>query len=313
MNQKTTIYQTFDRFGRALIGSRDVDPVYPFVKSLVKKKDFEPEWFVFVYVAFYNLESAIQICEEMPTREDWDATKFRQLRTRIKKFGHERRGTCRNVDNQVIMLDAVVEAIDIIHKERMGEIHAPILDDNPSFRDFLMGLPFHGLWASYKIAELFEKSLGYSSLRIEDLGLTGRDPNSNDGPVGGLRHLYGREEMYDESFFPVWNRFGFNLAKAWGVDIGEVETCFCKFHKLVSGKYHIGHDIEEFIELSHVLDRKTYKSIMRENFDERLWEGLPGLMKPNKSKFSKEGLLLNADFGDKYPKADVFQILMETD
>lgn len=311
---KTDLHKDFDVFSRALIASRDVDPLYPFIKSLLKKKGYEPEWFVFIYVAFYNLESAINICDEMPSKDDWKPSKFRDLRNSVKKFGHERRGTCRNVDNQIRMIGGIVKFIDDVNGHVIGAIESPMLDGNEDFRNEIKSLPFHGLWAAYKIAELFEKSLGYKSLEIKDLGLDGRDFMSNDGPISGLRWLYGRDEYFDNSIEPTWNKFGENLSKAWGVDIGEVESSCCKFHKLITGKYYIGHDIHELAELQHCLGKEMYTSIMKNNFDEKLWKNHLGVMKQAKQEYQKTGkIFTNVEFASKYPSADVLKILLETE
>lgn len=272
-------YKDFDVYARALMGSNDVDPTYPVIKSIVDKEGFDPYWFAFVYVGFYNLETAIKMCREIPTHEDWHKNKklfAERRRDKVwSKFGHERRGTARNIQTQVNNFSAVAVFLETINDE-MEYLAAPEVVknwhiDQASFRAALQTLPFHGGWASFKIAEIFEKAFGVDQFTIPDLGVVGRDPNSNDGPVGGLRWLYGRENEYDNGWYNVWDDLGSRLAEAWGVDIGKVETCLCKFSKLVGGKYYIGHDVAELVELEHVLDKKVYQSIMIDNFDERLW------------------------------------------
>jgi len=307
------IHKDFDIFSRALIVSSDCDPVYPFVKDLIKIKHYEPAWFVFVYVAFYSLESAIKMCNEFPTSGDWNEKKFLEMRASkyISKFGHERRGTVRNVKNQLSLFRGVLDFLDVFDNldSKIGGYEL----NNKTFRNHLQTYPFHGGWSAYKIAELFEKSLGYDELSIHDLGLQGRDPNRDDSPIGGLRWLYGRENVYDESFFPIWNRFGENLAKSWGTGIGEVETCLCKFHKLCTGKYFVGHDIQEFVELEHVLGKNTYQIIMKANYHPVFWTGKKHLEKEKKGIYMKNSKVLYEDFAKKLPKANVLNILLNTE
>lgn len=304
------IHKDFDTFSRALIGANDHDPVYPFVKDLIKLKRYQPEWFVFVYVAFYNLESAIKICNEFPTSADWNEKRFLEMRESkyVSKFGHERRGTVRNVTNQLSLFKGARRFIEVMNNA-MSFTQGGV--KNGAFRDTLQKYPFHGGWSAYKIAELYEKSLGYKSLAITDLGLQGRDPNRDDSPIGGLRWLYGRDNVYDESFFPIWNRFGENLSKAWGTGIGEVETCLCKFHKLCTGKYFVGHDIQEFVDLEYIL-ANDYRTIMKANFHPVFWSGKEHLEKEKKGRYTKDGKILYDNFGHKLPKADVLNVLLKT-
>ena len=213
-------FKDFDVFSRALIASKDVDPTYPLVEDIVEEYDFDPEWFVFCYVAFYSIETSIKMCLEMPTRESWDEDLFRHMRDKkvLSKFNHERRGSCRNVDNQVKLFEGAITFIN--EYTTYHNVITNDIIDNRKFRTLLEKTPFHGAWASFKIAELFEKSLGYEDLAIPDLGLEGRDPNKNDGPIGGIRWLYGRNNTYYKDYFPEFNRFGFNLAHDWGGGIG---------------------------------------------------------------------------------------------
>ncbi len=310
----SNIHQDFDVFSRALIESKDVDPVYPFLKSIVEHYGFNPEWFVMVYVAFYSLESAIFICGEMPTHEDFTQPKFRKLRKEVTKFGHERRGTARNVDVQCNMFDEIQTMLEYIsHDKSYAE---KMFENNGSFRSAIETLPQHSGWASFKIAELFEKSLGYESLAIPDLGLQGRDPNSTDGPIGGLRWLYGRGHTYDKGYFEHWNRFGVNLAEGWGVDIGEVETSLCKFHKLMTGKYYVGHDIHEFQELVEVIGESTYKELMTDIFDPEFVEidgKFVALDKNAKKTYERTGEMVGAKFAKVLPELDIVDVILNTD
>lgn len=313
------LYADFDVYSRALIGSNDVDPTYPVIKSIVKREGFDPYWFAFVYVGFYNLETAILMCREIPSHEYWyDNKKLFANRRNDKvwsKFGHERRGTARNIQTQINNFSAVAVFLETINDEMEYMTASEVVKnwhvDQASFRAALQTLPFHGGWASFKIAEIFEKAFGMEQFIIPDLGVVGRDPNSNDGPVGGLRWLYGRENEYDSTWYSVWDDLGSRLASAWGVDIGRVETCLCKWHKMVSGKYYIGHDIHEFHELEPVLGRKTYRSIMQDHFDSEIWEEFHGIQKQWKNVYATKGDILFSNFANKYPEVDVLQLMLE--
>ena len=309
------VHTDFELYSRALIESKDVDPTYPVVGTIIDLYGFEPEWFVFVYVSYYNLGSAIQFCEKHPTSDkmrSWvKVPSMLESFQQIRNFGHERRGNSRIPENMYKGLKAFTDELLPLIEEWKSEVPwNNTLDSQPIFRQAIQSLPNHGGWASFKIAELFEKSLGYESLAVPDLGLDGRDPNSYDGPVGGLRWLFGRDNEYDKDWFPIWNKFGERLAEGWGVEMGKVETCLCKWHKVANGKYFIGHDIQEFIDLKPVVGKKYYKQIMS-HFDERLWKNVEHLEKHLKSTYMKTGELAYSEFAQNLPKIDVLDVILD--
>jgi len=306
-------YKDFDLFTRALVNSRDVDPTYPVLNSIIKHFDFEPEWFAFVYVGFYSIETAIKMCKIMPTKDDWKPVVFKQKRNDglLTKFGHERRGTARNIDVQIKMFDEIVDFIKGINMIQMGVVgDPPDLDNNEEFRAAIATLPQHSTWACFKLAEVFEKALGYKHFQIKDLGIEGKDPNSSDGTVAGLRLLTGGKDLnFDKSWYSIWNKFGVELAKAYKYDVGEVETSFCKFNKMTEGKYYVGHDIDEFYELEHILGG-DYDKIMSKHFDVQLWNHGKGLQKELKNKYSTEGYIYNCHFALTTKSVDVREVLL---
>lgn len=298
------LFVDFDLFCRALVATKDVDPTYMIIPKITQHYGFEPVWFCFVYVSFYSLESAIKICEEMPSSAFWNANKFKEMRNDVKKFGIERRGSQRNVDNQILHLRKVVEYMN-------DELF--VWDSNQKFRaDIQKNIPLVGGWASFKIAEVLEKSFSFDSIGVPDLGLDGRDPNSNDGPVGGFRWLYGRDNEYDKSIFNTWENLGIKLSKSWGMNIGEVETCFCKFHKLASGKYFVGHDILEFTELEEVVSTPVYKDLMND-FPEEIWMNKHyEKEKKFKRHYKDTGKILLDEYAIQFPEVDVLDAVLKT-
>lgn len=306
MNTDTKqFYEDFDIFSRALIASKDVDPTYPFINRLIFEYSFDPEWFAIAYVNFYSLASAIIFCNEFPSRDDFNKQKFIQMRNDkvISHMGVERRGTQRNLENQVIMFEKSIIAL----KKRKFDF-----SNQTAFRKSTMqNLHLYGVWASFKLSEVFEKSLNYGDLRIQDLGIQGKDPNSNDGPIGGLRWLFGRKDHYDNSHIALWDKLGIKLRDAWKVDLGEVETCLCKWHKICSGNYYIGHDIDEFWELRFVMTEEVFFNCMS-IFDSSFLTPRHGVDKNKKKLFLQHGLLFNRHFESvNKNKADVIQIIMD--
>jgi hypothetical protein len=309
-------YKDFELYSRALIESKDCDPVYPFIKDIIKEYNFQPEWAVFIYVAFYNLESMIRMCERMPTVNEWNPKLFKALRLsgKLRKFGHERRGTQRIIENQINMFDNIICFIDWFEDLEGNAMDFRIT--NEDFRKEIERLPNHGSWTAYKLAELFEKSLGRKYLEILDLGIDDKDFSRNDGPLGGLRHLFDptpdRSTKFDKTYWlPIFNKFGEELSKGWGVDMGEVETCLCKWHKMKTGNYWVGHDIAEFIELEEVMGAERYQKLMSKNFDERFWYHYKGFPKHLKNIYKETGSIVQSDFAKRLPKIDVMQIIQD--
>jgi DNA-binding ferritin-like protein (Dps family) len=301
------LHRDFDIFLRKLISSNDVDPIYPFIASTLKCFDFEPEWFCLVYTTFYSLESAIILCNEMNSAEQYNPKKFLEMRSSgiLNKFGHERRGNQRGINNQNLMLS-------IISKELLHIKKQSTKLDQQEFRNFISRtIPFHGLWSTFKIAEVFEKSLGCENLKIDDLGIVGKDVNSNDGPVGGLRWLYGRENIYTKDWYRIWDEFGRNLSNEYNVDIGEVESTLCKFHKIVSGNYFIGHDIMELIELKHVYGNNWTKC-MQENFSPLFWKNIKTFPKHYKKVYKETGDILYSNIHSILNKVDILEQTIKT-
>lgn len=314
------IHKNFELYSRALIESRDVDPVYPFVKNIIKHYGFEPEWFIFCYQGFYNLESGIEMCKAMPTRKDWSKKKFGKMRENglLTKFGHERRGTQRRVENQIEMYEAVVEWIDDWNELVVGaDINGADITDANEFRKSIEAMPNFGSWSAYKIVELFEKSLGFQCLEIPDLGLEDKNFRRNDGPLGGLRWLFdknrGEEETFDfgkdkQKWLQIFNEFGNRVSKAWGVDMGETETCLCKYHKMHTGKYWVGHDIAEFVHMKDYFGNKLYKKLLKNEFKKDLWN-LESFPKKLKTSYRDKGLIENQNYATKLPKINTYKIM----
>lgn len=291
-SQLIKTHKDFDTFSRDLIETKDVDPVYEVIPKICETFGFEPIWFTFVYVGFYDLKSAIHVCKQMKNADDWNKALFAKLKDdgRIT-FGHERRGTGRQTATMIAMFNVIS---NMIKKSIVDELN---FESNFLLRESIQRIPNHGRWAAFKIAEIFEKSFGFETLAINDLGLTPEGINQNSSPSGGLKWLYGKTEDTDLDFtpnmIPTFNHLADDLSDAWGYDIGKVETCLCKFHKLVTGKYYVGHDIQEFLEFRHgrfidLMTKSQFDSIMEScSFPEWIWKDRNRMEIENKNFYQK--------------------------
>lgn len=283
--------------------TNDDDPTYLFIRDVVDLYGYDHKWFVFMYHAFYSIESALKVCKVFPTYKDWDEDQFINYRLRNKlNFGYERRGL-RDIANQVVHLRSVIEFIPIMDQYLM---------DNRTYRKAVEGLPFNGGWAGFKNAEIFEKSFGHESLSIQDLGIDHRDPNSDsDGPIPGLRLLYGLDNEYNKDFLPLWNDFGSKVAEEYSVSIGKIETCLCKFAKLCKGKYYPLHDIDEFSDLKELMGERDWKRIMAKNFPSVTWTGR-GIQKNLKKQYFLTGIIPHSDLASEMKKINILDVVLKT-
>jgi hypothetical protein len=231
-------FEDFERASLALIETKDVDPVYPFLQKIINHENFEPETAVFMYVYYYSIESMVHFMRETNHKSPSEVFKM------VSRFGMERGRT-----PQVRRLENFELAF------RQWEKIKPALQtkqhDFNSGRELFKTIPFFGDWACYKICEVLDQTLGYENLRINGLGIENSDPNKNTGPVFGLRYLYGIDQKYKKEILTEWEALGWELASKWKAPIGQVESCLCKVPKILhKGSYVVGHDINEFLALN---------------------------------------------------------------
>lgn len=274
-------FKNFEIYSKALVNSKDVDPVYPFLKQIIHKEGFNPEEAVFWYGYFYSISSMVKLLR--------GEIVFEQAR-----YGIERGRTpqIRIGTNKEKTLSAwkTIRPMEFAREAK----------NSREFANYLRQVPYFGGWVTYKYTELFEKTLGFSNLAPTDMNISEGDVNGDGGPCGGLRHLYGISETYSSAIVPEWESLGKTLSERWGYDLGAIETCACKWRKMRVGKYYIGHDICEFTD-------DSVRSLWRENdfidlmksagFQEEIWEH--GFVKENQKMYKEQGVIINSHFAEK--------------
>lgn len=284
-------FKTFDTYARALVHSRDVDPVYCLVPQIIAREGFEADWFVFVYAAYYSLASAVAVCRKVPSASAFEPGYFARELSGVRAFGVERRGKQR-------AQTSLAKAFAAYRERQRDLLRCAASGSHASFQAALRVLPFQGDWAAFKLCELHEKALGRANLAPGDMGLAARDVNSSRGPQGGCRALYSLDPAtrYGREIAEQWEALGRTLAARYGFDLGEVETCLCKWAKVLKGQYFIGHDIHELGALAPLWPKKTFISLMaRAGFDRRLWAE-PIDVRRARGAFAREGILLNSAY-----------------
>jgi hypothetical protein len=253
-----THVQAMARFGRQLVESEDVDPIYPVLRHIYAQRGLSAErkhWQTALYVAYYNLPSALAAFrrwENVGTHLPKDAATY--------PCAVERRGLR---GGKVVAY--INEMVDKIFRPLGGGKYWSQKgwtdDEQENFRLFtaqVMSLNGNGRWAAFKWAELLKKVHGYP-LAAPDMCL-----EHCSGPRDGLRMVYGlpsstpTEELNKYSL-RLWEELqaeGFEPA-----DWEQLETVLCNYHSYAHGKYYVGHDIDEMLEATEVRWLSSYDRV----------------------------------------------------
>jgi hypothetical protein len=257
---KPDLLRDFSAFGAVLIASEDVDPLYPILKWL--EKDMEPEqalWFTFLYMAFYNVSSALQAFESMEYPQQLPymfrnlpiATERRNLRAGVGILrGHvdDYVRRCEGAGGQQAFLQAGWGADPAANYETFWETAQTVYQN--------------GRWAAFKWAEILKKVHGWN-LEAPDMRM-----QFCSGPKAGLCDMFDLDEkaMEKAGESGIWalNFYGANLrqlAIQHGLVVPDwetLETVLCNFHSLRNGRYYVGHDIDELQETIDASDLGDY-------------------------------------------------------
>lgn len=247
----------FARFARAMLRSRDIDPLYPVLRHMIAMMNREQQfWFTFLYVAWYNLPSGYTVFLQHhtplePPQEPKPHTVYRQSPLAIYPTGIERRA-----HRGGKVLDHIWSYCDVVRKQygrKQTAFYTDGLGDDPIenwrlLTERLQTLWGNGRWAAYKHCEIL--------MKVHDLPLAAPDMGNqfSSGPREGLAFFYDVPEGQDAATIRLLDRMGLHLQRLlrreYGVDLAieELETILCNWKSLKKGKYYVGHDIDEFQE-----------------------------------------------------------------
>jgi hypothetical protein len=301
-------YKDFDLFSRALFGSNDIDPDYIVMKELHKFFDFNPFWYTFLYLNYYDIYSGLNLLSFFPEPDSWNPIDFKKVSEQYKfSFCRERKGNARKIEVQT---RAISEFLSFYHSPEFVESQK----DAERMRRNIMKIYNQGAMIGYKYIEVLQKSFGFDSMVPPDMNMKNYS-NKIDSTLGafGVKYLYGLDNVYSKDFIPHWENVAQKLAKSYGVDVGAVETCFCKFAKLNKGRYYIGYDIYEHFQLEEVIGESEYKNIMSKHFDDRFWVK-PKIYKELLPAYKQTGEVVWAkEFLGNYPSVNVLEIILNTE
>lgn len=259
-------------FGKCLLHTEDLDPVYPLMYKWLANKNASMEerlWAIFVYMNWYSLPSTIYIFDKWNTySQAWNDSGFYQyIQTEGNNLpiGMERRGF-RGGRLGIGMTKSMKYLGDIFLQTYIEKFL--IKDPYQSRKNIEKGLqkiPNWGTWASFKICDLLQYVAGYKNeIKCPDMSLKGRTQYE------AFKYILATDNKNIEDL----NEAGFILAGLVDKQIPNItqdilETMICKFHAICGGFYAIGQDIWDDKERLEKIEKKygntywieEYKSI----------------------------------------------------
>lgn len=236
----TGIWEDYIRFHELSLQTRDVDPTYPVLKYLAKEGQLSGEdriRLVMRFVAYYHLGSGL--------------ASFLGKNTEPLPCATERRGH-RDPRKLAKHLDALrsVEAMPGGWERWVSNALQGSSGPREAWgklNDAILTIWGNGRWASYKTSEILWK---VCNVRVEatDMGHA-----HSSGPRQGLDLLFdglprGNSAEVVAALDHVSNRVRMRLIGAGlQAPVEEVETTLCDFHSLATGRYYVGHDIDQML------------------------------------------------------------------
>jgi hypothetical protein len=239
----------FAEFAKHMTSSADIDPVYPVLKQLVADLELEPaqaEWLTVLYLAFYELTSALAAFVHHP--EPGDNTILSDRLALRLPTGIERRGLRGGDPMQEHLLDWLSRfdgtSFFTPALEHFGD---DAYRNDSILSQYIGGVKYNGRWACYKACEVMHKVLGYPNA-ARDAGHEG-----STGPRQGLTIFFPEvkgNRPVDLNLLDYQTDTLIRATAAHGVEleVEEVETLLCDFKSLSRGRYYCGHDTDLMLE-----------------------------------------------------------------
>lgn len=252
--------KAFATFGRHMISSWDIDPVYPVLRQLIRDLDLgerEADWLTVLYLAYYELSSGVTAFLAHP--DPAQASILSDEATLKLPTGIERRGL-RQAHLMRIHLREWLERYDgeslfTGAKEVMlptsgpaGRVLRTKLEFNNSvLSELFEGVRYNGRWAAYKGCEVMQKVRRYP-VQAVDAG-----HQNSTGPREGLALFFPKLQGQSPTVIGALDRQTDVLIMCaaehgTGLAVEECETLLCDFRSLTEGRYYVGHDTDLMLE-----------------------------------------------------------------
>lgn len=231
-------------FGRELIETRDLDPVYVAIWEARLPAD-QVHRLLVAYLMFYHLGSAAQL-SEFDGKDFWRMVK---LAAQNKPNDDGSRPWPRGAERRHFRGQKCVDAVEAI-RDRWGSaeaiieaLTAPVRRSNTLPLAIVMErvqeLPMFGPWVAFKAADLCERLLDVPIEFPPDLTLF------YDEPRAALDLFDGDPETNSKMLLRFFSKWKAPPRYERECNVAELETVCCKFKSSCNGHYWVGHDIRE--------------------------------------------------------------------
>ncbi len=226
--------------------STDMDPIYPVLKYIIEKTNTELEeslWLTFLYVAYYNIGSALLAFEKYPTPEV--PMDLLDLPCATERRNHRIKGNLTKHFKNLVDIYWWYDGFDrwLTYDLQLDGKFNWLLTQAK-----LNKVWGNGRWASYKTGEVLWKVNGLN-LEATDMGHA-----NSSGSRKGLERLFKnlpKGNTHKDIF--VLDRISNDLVvymqnQGLKVSIETAETSLCDFNSMLKGKYYTGIDIDHMQE-----------------------------------------------------------------
>jgi len=255
--------QAFWSFGRDLILTKDLDPLYVGVYGAQLSQP-ELATFLLTYFMFYNAGFSAQMVDVYNAESGGGYWKAMKLAVATKET---RRGTERRHFRGKAAIDAVQFMSELYYFPTDALNYICLAGERVAFRTVMeraQKWPQFGPWIAFKVADMMDRC-GYCSVDSD-----GCDLAMYDTPVKGARlyaELAGRPDAPVDYAIGELTRLykGLTAPPAGDRPIGiyEVETVLCKVKSASTGHYYVGKDTIEIREmLAHEAESPTARRIL---------------------------------------------------
>lgn len=244
----------FVAFAGPHVATGDVDPVYPVLREFFRASGFTAEqqvWRLLLYVTWYDLGSTVRAWRLAPDPRGLLYAEVHGWPTGVERRGHRGAGA----------LEALRHIGEALAYARAAGGFAAWMREaaarggRDGWRNVMTAfqrLHSAGPWAAYKFADLLAHVCGYP-IEAHTVFGTGSGPARALAwlaaePLPGVKEPAAREATA-ETLLAECRRRGVGFS---GLD--QLETSLCDFNSLRSGRYYVGHDIDQMQGQLHAID-----------------------------------------------------------
>lgn len=240
------VQRDFLVFAEHMVRSEDIDPLYPVLRALYQQYGFKQEqalWATALYLAYYNLPSALQALALWPLydRPQPAASELHRFPRAVERRGlRAESALAAHLHSLVSEVHTSVDFAAWLRQGWTGQVYA----NYEVFWETAQRPWGNGRWAAFKWCELLKKVHGFN-LAAPDMRM-----QYCSGPREGLCWLFSLEEPQTVGTLNLAGEHVYHLLHNHGFrsDWEQVETLLCNFNSMRKGNYYCGHDWSEIVE-----------------------------------------------------------------